>query len=169
MLQAVDPETHGPGFHLLFRSRLVPPRPPEAPAARPQGAAARSAIFEWIEVFYNRERLHETLDYVSPVGMKSNELFLNHVSVETGMPHSVPISFLSGVFGRFCQFAEYSVVGAKRICSSDISSEPSFALGFRLTFPAAAAYIFNDCLLVVSPRDFGIHAGTLQHAYHAAL
>lgn len=27
----------------------------------------RSAIFEWIEVFYNRERLHETLDYVSPV------------------------------------------------------------------------------------------------------
>lgn len=28
---------------------------------------ARSAIFEWVEVFYNRERLHETLDYVSPV------------------------------------------------------------------------------------------------------
>jgi transposase InsO family protein len=28
---------------------------------------ARSAIFEWIEMFYNRERLHETLDYVSPV------------------------------------------------------------------------------------------------------
>lgn len=27
---------------------------------------ARSVIFEWIEVFYNRERLHETLDYVSP-------------------------------------------------------------------------------------------------------
>lgn len=30
-------------------------------------AEARSAIFEWIEVFYNRERLHETLDYVSQV------------------------------------------------------------------------------------------------------
>jgi transposase InsO family protein len=28
---------------------------------------ARSTIFEWIEGFYNRERLHETLDYVSPV------------------------------------------------------------------------------------------------------
>jgi len=27
---------------------------------------ARSAIFEWIEVFYNRERLHQALDYVSP-------------------------------------------------------------------------------------------------------
>ena len=32
-----------------------------------RAAAARSAIFEWIEVFYNRQRLHETLDYVSPV------------------------------------------------------------------------------------------------------
>jgi putative transposase len=28
---------------------------------------ARSAIFEWLEVFYNRQRLHQTLDYVSPV------------------------------------------------------------------------------------------------------
>lgn len=28
---------------------------------------ARAAIFEYIEVFYNRQRLHETLDYVSPV------------------------------------------------------------------------------------------------------
>jgi transposase InsO family protein len=28
---------------------------------------ARGAIFEWIEVFYNRERLHQTLNYVSPV------------------------------------------------------------------------------------------------------
>ena len=32
-----------------------------------RAAAARSAIFEWIEVFYNRQWLHETLDYVSPV------------------------------------------------------------------------------------------------------
>lgn len=29
--------------------------------------AARAAIFDYIEVFYNRQRLHETLDYVSPV------------------------------------------------------------------------------------------------------
>lgn len=28
---------------------------------------ARAAIFDYIELFYNRERLHETLDYVSPV------------------------------------------------------------------------------------------------------
>jgi transposase InsO family protein len=28
---------------------------------------APEIIAEWIEVFYNRERLHETLDYVSPV------------------------------------------------------------------------------------------------------
>lgn len=28
---------------------------------------ARDETFEYIEVFYNRQRLHATLDYVSPV------------------------------------------------------------------------------------------------------
>lgn len=28
---------------------------------------ARTAIFDYIEVFYNRQRIHETLDYVSPM------------------------------------------------------------------------------------------------------
>lgn len=28
---------------------------------------ARAAIFEYIEVFYNRQRMHQTLAYVSPV------------------------------------------------------------------------------------------------------
>jgi putative transposase len=36
----------------------------EAWATRPQ---ARRAIFEFIEVWYNRERRHSSLDYVSPV------------------------------------------------------------------------------------------------------
>jgi transposase InsO family protein len=30
-------------------------------------AQARGAIFEYIEVFYNRQRLHSTLDYRSPI------------------------------------------------------------------------------------------------------
>ena len=34
-------------------------------------AAARAAIFEWIEVFYNRERLHSALDYHSPVDFET--------------------------------------------------------------------------------------------------
>jgi putative transposase len=28
---------------------------------------ARTAVFEYIEVFYNRQRRHQSLDYVSPV------------------------------------------------------------------------------------------------------
>ena len=28
---------------------------------------ARAAIFDYIELFYNRQRLHQTLDYVSPM------------------------------------------------------------------------------------------------------
>jgi transposase InsO family protein len=30
-------------------------------------AQARTAIFEWIEIFYNRERLHSAIGYQSPV------------------------------------------------------------------------------------------------------
>ncbi len=28
---------------------------------------ARQAIFEWIEVWYNRQRLHSALEYMSPI------------------------------------------------------------------------------------------------------
>ncbi len=33
----------------------------------PDRTTARAAVFDYIEVFYNRQRLHQTLDYVSPV------------------------------------------------------------------------------------------------------
>ena len=31
----------------------------------------RAAIFEWIEVFYNRERFHSALGYKSPVDFEN--------------------------------------------------------------------------------------------------
>lgn len=34
---------------------------------------AKQAIFEYIEVFYNRLRLHQTLDYRSPVVFESEK------------------------------------------------------------------------------------------------
>ena len=33
-------------------------------------AAARASLFEYIEVFYNRERRHSDLDYVSPLAFE---------------------------------------------------------------------------------------------------
>ena len=35
-------------------------------------AQARAAIFEWIEIFYNRERLHSALGFKSPVDFETN-------------------------------------------------------------------------------------------------
>ncbi len=35
-------------------------------------AIARTMIAEWIEVFYNRQRLHSTIDYLSPVQFEEN-------------------------------------------------------------------------------------------------
>ena len=39
----------------------------------PTKADARTAIFEWIEVFYNRHRLHSTLGYLSPAQFETTE------------------------------------------------------------------------------------------------
>jgi transposase InsO family protein len=35
---------------------------------------ARAAIFDYIEIFYNRQRLHQTLDYVSPMQYEEQRL-----------------------------------------------------------------------------------------------
>jgi putative transposase len=37
----------------------------------PSREAARSAVFEYLEAFYNRRRLHSALDYMSPEGYEA--------------------------------------------------------------------------------------------------
>ncbi|MFN0147994.1 MAG: IS3 family transposase, partial [Dehalococcoidia bacterium] len=40
----------------------------------PTVSAARTAVFEYIEVFYNRQRLHSALDYQSPSAYEAHKL-----------------------------------------------------------------------------------------------
>jgi len=40
-------------------------------------AAAKTAIFEWLEVFYNRQRAHSALAYQSPVAFEEGLLLLS--------------------------------------------------------------------------------------------
>jgi transposase InsO family protein len=39
----------------------------------PTKAEARTAIFEFIEAFYNRERRHSTLGYLTPAEYEQNQ------------------------------------------------------------------------------------------------
>ncbi len=43
----------------------------------PTRAAARQAIFEWLEVWYNRQRRHSTLGYRHPVAYEEEHLLLS--------------------------------------------------------------------------------------------
>jgi len=46
----------------------------------PTRAAARTAIFEWLEVFYNRQRYHSALAYRSPVAHEERVLLLQDLA-----------------------------------------------------------------------------------------
>ncbi len=47
---------------------------------RPSRAAARLALFEWLEVWYNRQRRHSALGYRSPVAHEEHLLLLSKVA-----------------------------------------------------------------------------------------
>ena len=45
---------------------------------------AKSSVFEYIEVFYNRQRRHSSLGYKSPVDFENQLNYINNVSAKTG-------------------------------------------------------------------------------------
>jgi transposase InsO family protein len=46
----------------------------------PSRAAARTSIFEYIEVWYNRQRRHSTLGYRSPEQFEANHAMSSHAN-----------------------------------------------------------------------------------------
>jgi putative transposase len=55
-------------FHATIKKDLIHRR------AWPTKAEARIAVFEYIEAFYNRQRRHSTLGYLSPVDFENSSL-----------------------------------------------------------------------------------------------
>ena len=55
-------------FFATLKAELVGPR------TWPTRAAARTAIFEWIEVWYNRQRRHSALAYRRPVAYEAQHV-----------------------------------------------------------------------------------------------
>jgi len=51
-------------FNATLKKELLPT------GGWPTKAAARAAVFEWIAVYYNRQRLHSSLGYRTPVGFE---------------------------------------------------------------------------------------------------
>jgi putative transposase len=49
---------------------LLPFRNPSFMQQRPNRDSAKQTTVEWIEVFYNRQRLHSTFNYLSPVSFE---------------------------------------------------------------------------------------------------
>ncbi len=54
---------------------------------------ARQSLFDYIEVFYNRQRRHSYLVYMTPFEYERYTLSLRPVSVKPGLVQSVPFSF----------------------------------------------------------------------------
>ena len=48
----------------------------------PTRAAVRRAVFEYIEGWYNRKRLHSSLGYLSPAEYEAARLWRGHVAQE---------------------------------------------------------------------------------------
>jgi len=71
-------------FFATFKKDLINRR------SWPQKAETRSAIFEWIEVFYNRQRIHTTLGNYAPEEFETLNLKV------VGSNPTRPIAFQSG-------------------------------------------------------------------------
>jgi hypothetical protein len=50
-------------------------------------AEAKQDVFEYIEVYYNRKRLHPQLGYISPKAFEAKMGSLSKVSVKSGQDH----------------------------------------------------------------------------------
>jgi len=78
-------------------------------------AQARLAIFEYIEVWYNRQRLHSALGYLSPAAFEQQFRYEKTLSVKTGQG----LFFVAAITGK-----KRAITAARRLSPPMIPSIP---------------------------------------------
>ena len=63
---------------------------------------ARSAIFDYIEIFYNRQRKYFYIDYQSPVDFEKTTCCITECAWNRGKTKHVPVSFSWSLFPDNC-------------------------------------------------------------------
>jgi Integrase core domain len=102
----------------------------------PTRAAARTAIFEYIEGWYNPRRRHSTLAYLSPIEFERHHAELAQPTLEASIPHDGSVGSISPRAADGLTTRRVSTVGADLVANASISRESGLVVP---TGPAQAA------------------------------
>ena len=99
----------------------------------PTRAAARAAIFEYIEGWYNPRRRHSTLAYLSPIEFERHHAELAQPTLEASIPDDGSVGSISPKAADGLTTRRVSTVGVDSVANASISPKN------RLVVPAGPA------------------------------
>jgi putative transposase len=102
----------------------------------PTRAAARTAIFEYIEGWYNPRRRHSTLTYLSPIEFERHHAELAQPTLEASIPHDGSVGSISPRAADGLTTRRVSTAGVDLVANASISPENGLVVP---TGPAQAA------------------------------
>ena len=98
-------------------------RTPGLPAIRPTRAAARTAIFEYIEGWYNPRRRHSTLGYLSPIEFERHHIEFAQQTLEASISGNGSVASTAPRASDGLTTRRASTVGVDFVAQPSISPE----------------------------------------------